>query len=258
MPQDRTRLLHEWYTALETRHLANLRVQEVTRALRALSAAYVQRRGPALARSLDSAGKRAAFALFYAPLHLLTTELVVHAVDAATPPPRTILDIGCGTGVAGAAWALASGGTPRVLGSDKHPWAVEEAKWTYRQLRVDGRARVGDVLTLPPVTPGTAIVAAYVLNELSLEARETLETRLLDAAGRGARVLIIEPIARAVTPWWNVTAARFAAAGARADEWRFPVDLPPTLRMLDRAAGLDHRELAARSLYCGGSLSKST
>jgi methylase of polypeptide subunit release factors len=131
-------IFHEWLAALEARHLSNLRVQEVTRALRALSSAYVQRRGPAIGRSLDTAGKRAAFALFYAPLHLLTTDLVVRALGAETNPPRSILDMGCGTGVAGAAWALATGGRPHVTGIDRHPWAVEEARWTYRELRVAG------------------------------------------------------------------------------------------------------------------------
>ena len=36
------------------------------------------------------------------------------------------------------------------------------------------------------------------------------------------------------------------------DEWRFAVDLPPLVRLLDKAAGLDHRELTLRSLYCPG------
>src|SRR6266511_1038147 len=55
-----------WVSELEKRHLADLRIAEVTRALRALSSAYVERRhrgtGPlktrhALDRTLDSAGK---------------------------------------------------------------------------------------------------------------------------------------------------------------------------------------------------------
>ena len=181
-------IFHEWLAALEARHLSNLRVQEVTRALRALSSAYVQRRGPAISRSLDTAGKRAAFALFYAPLHLLTTDLVVRALGAETNPPRSILDMGCGTGVAGAAWALAADGRPHVTGIDRHPWAVEEARWTYRELRVAGRARAGDLVRLPPLAPGTAVIAAYVLNELPAATRELLEARLIDAAGRGARI----------------------------------------------------------------------
>ncbi len=51
----------EWISALPQRHLAEFEFPEVTRALRALSSAYVERRG-ALARgaALDTAGKRAA------------------------------------------------------------------------------------------------------------------------------------------------------------------------------------------------------
>ena len=58
---------------LEKRHLADLRFSEVTRALRALSSAYVERRETALAghKALDGAGKRAAFAMYYGPLHFL-------------------------------------------------------------------------------------------------------------------------------------------------------------------------------------------
>jgi len=251
-PTDTPAIFAEWVAALEARHLTDLRVQEVTRALRALSSAYVERRGETVHRTLDSAGKRAAFALFYAPLHFLATYLVVRALGADTPAPRAILDIGCGTGAAGAAWAVAAGGTPSVTGIDRHPWTVDEAKRTYRDLGLNGRARQGDVARLPRMPPGTAVVAAYVLNELPAAVREPLEGRLIDAAGRGVRVLIIEPISRSVSPWWGSTASRMVAAGGRADEWRFPVDLPPLIQLLDKAAGLDHRELTVRSLYCSG------
>ena len=242
----------EWVAALEARHLSDLRVQEVTRALRAVSSAYVGRRREAVHRTLDSAGKRAAFALFYAPLHFLATYLVVRALGADRPAPRALLDLGCGTGAAGAAWAVAAGGTRPVTGIDRHPWAVDEAKRTYRELGVNGRARRGDVARLPPMPPATAVVAAYLLNELPAAVREPLEGRLIDAAGRGVSVLIIEPISRSISPWWDATASRMAAAGGRADEWRFLVDLPPLIQLLDKAAGLDHRELTVRSLYCSG------
>src|SRR5215217_3496791 len=89
----------DWLTALEARHLADLRVPEVTRALRALSSAYVERRHKvASGATLDSNGKRAAFALFYAPLHFIATDHVVRALGAVAPVPRAILDLGCGTG----------------------------------------------------------------------------------------------------------------------------------------------------------------
>jgi methylase of polypeptide subunit release factors len=238
-----------WLAALEQRHLSDLRVPEVTRALRALSSAYVERRHKVeVGATLDSKGKRAAFALFYGPLHFLAISHVVEALGAATPPPSTIVDVGCGTGVAGAAWARAAGGAPRVSGIDRHPWAVEEARRTWKDLGVIGQARVGDAGRLPRVSGTDAIVAAYVLNELAVAARTALEDQLAAAAARGARALIVEPIARSVAPWWEDTHRRL---GGRSDEWRIPIELPPMLRLFDKAAGLNHRELTLRTLYLG-------
>jgi methylase of polypeptide subunit release factors len=171
MNQDTTAMnevISSWLSALEARHLADLRVPEVTRALRALSSAYVERRHPRAADdggqqrvkgTLDSAGKRAAFALFYAPLHLLAISQVLRTLDANHPAPDAIVDLGCGTGVAGAAWALIAGLTPVVTGIDRHPWAIQEALWTYRQLGVRGRARQGDLARVPIPRRGAVIAA---------------------------------------------------------------------------------------------------
>lgn len=253
------RVFDEWLTQLEARHLADLRVPEVTRALRALSSAYVERRHKVAAgATLDSAGKRAAFALFYSPLHFLATLHVVHALSATGGTIRSIVDLGCGTGAAGAAWAVAAGGSLSVLGVDRHPWAVEEARWTYRQVHVNGHARQGDLARAPIPAPGSAVVAAYALNELPEAARARVEARLMDAVAGGSRALVLEPISRTVTPWWDATAERVRRAGGRADEWRIPMDLPPLLRLLDRAAGLDHRELKLRSLYMPARSSTAT
>jgi hypothetical protein len=135
-----------------------------------------------------------------------------------------------------------------VIGIDRHPWAVDEARWTYHALGLQGIARQGDA-RLPPMKPRGAIVAAYVLNELSDAARARVVDQLFEAHGRGTRVLVLEPIARGITPWWPATAARTAEAGGRADEWRFPIELPPLLKTLDKAAGLRHDELTVRSLW---------
>ena len=239
-----------WLTALETRHLSDLTTSEVARALRSLSSCYVERRVKlAEGDALATKGKRAAFALFYGPLHFLVTQRIVQSIPSAVGGIREVLDLGCGTGAAGAAWGIETGaGT--VKGYDRHPWAVTEASWTYRHFRLHGRAIQRDIArTRINVTPATAIVVAYAINELSQGVRGALLQELLDAHQHGARVLVIEPIARRLSPWWDEWRDAFQRSGGRADEWRFAVDLPSTQRTFARAAGLDPRELTARSLW---------
>lgn len=240
-----------WLAALEQRHLANLTRPELTRALRALSSCYVERRSKlASGAALEGAGKRAAFALFYGPLHFLTVGAVVRALAANTTRLGAIDDLGCGTGVGGAAVALACVTPPAILGIDRSAWAVAEANWTYAQLGVRGRARVGDVVRDFPGSRqvDSGIVLAYTVNELPDAARSALLPRLVDAVRTGRRVLIVEPIARRDKEWWPEWAARLGAEGARADEWRFAAELPMTLRQIAKGAGLDPRELTARSI----------
>jgi predicted O-methyltransferase YrrM len=130
-----------WVAALEQRHLANLTRSELTRALRALSSCYVERREKlAAGAALEGHGKRAAFALFYGPLHFLTVTALVRALLAHEIAIDVIVDLGCGTGVGGAAWALACATPPAVVGIDRNAWAVQEANWTYKTLGVSGRA----------------------------------------------------------------------------------------------------------------------
>jgi hypothetical protein len=242
-----------WVAALEKRHTAALTFAEIRRALQALSALYVERRDRmAGGAALKGEGKRAAFALYYGPLHLLLVRAVVRELDAARPAPSTVVDLGCGTGVAGAAWALAAGGRPVVEGVDASGWAVDEAGWTYARLGVQGRARKGDAAAARLPGANGAVVAAFTVNELPEGARDRLLDALLAGARRGTRVLVVEPLARRVVPWWGGWTAAFRAAGGREDEWRFPLDAPPVVERLGRAAGLDPRELRGRSLYAGG------
>ena len=237
-----------WLAALDARHLANLTPAEVARALRALSSCYVERRARLTSgAALDSAGKRAAFALFYGPLHFLIVREIVRALGEEIGPLREIADLGCGTGTAGAAWALHCGA--RVLGTDRHPWAVDEANRTYRDLKTSGRASQGDITRVRiNGKKGLGILAAYSVNELKDEFRNTLLQTFVDAQALGARILIVEPIARRLTPWWGHWERAVTQAGGRADEWRFPADLPARQKSLAKAAGLDPRELTARTL----------
>jgi SAM-dependent methyltransferase len=232
--------------ALEQRHLADLRFSDVTRALRALSSAYVERRETALAggAALDGAGKRAAFALYYGPIHFLLVQHIMRELGGM-PAPGTIVDLGCGTGVAGAAVASVAGAT-QVRGIDTHPWALDEARFTYRSLGLGGETRRAHAAKtrFPPDT--SFIVAAFVVNELSERDRAALLANL-----KGQRALIIEPISRRISPWWPEWEKAFIAAGGRSDEWKFRIEPPPIVKRLARAAGLHPEVLTARSLLRG-------
>jgi hypothetical protein len=246
---DVTDAFTSWLDALEARHLADLRFVEVSRALRALSATYVERRQKiSHGAALSGAGKRAAFALFYGPLHYLLIRHIVEQLPGATTPSAQLVDLGCGTGAAGTSWAVTSH-VRRILGIDRNAWAVAEAARTYRHFSLDARTRQGDAAAERLPTEQSSILAAFTVNELSGAQRDALLARLLDRAARGDRVLIVEPLARFVAPWWNTWRDAFHSAGGRGDEWRFRIELPPIVAKLDRAAGLDHREITGRSLW---------
>ncbi len=236
-------------SALESRHLTDLTFSEVSRGLRALSSMYVERRSRlAHGDALSGAGKRAAFALFYSPLHALLIRRIVCGLPDACQVRGTIVDLGCGTGAAGAAWATSATERLKVYGVDRHPWTVEEARWTYRHFELQGRARFCDVqrFSLPA---GSHVLASFVLNELDDGSRHALLNRLLARRKRGSRVLVVEPLAGFVAPWWRVWQRAVEDAGGRVDEWRARLELPPIVRKLDRAAGLNHAEITGRSLW---------
>jgi len=239
-----------WLAALEARHLADLTFPEVARSLRALSATYVERRDRLReGAALSGAGKRAAFALFYGPIHYLLVERIVRELPGATAGAAQLVDLGCGTGAAGAAWARACARKPQIVGVDRHPWALAEAAWTYRELGFRARTIRADAATVALPKPPVLLLAAFALNELTDAARQTLLDRFLERAKRGDRVLVVEPLAGFVARWWDAWKRSFKDAGGRADEWRFQAELPPIVGKLDRAAGLDHRELTGRTLY---------
>lgn len=241
-----------WMAALEARQLGDLRFPEVTRALRALSSAYVERRGGlAHGAALSGAGKRAAFALYYGPLHYLLVRSVIDAVSGATSGSGTLVDVGCGTGSAGAAWASACARPLSIVGVDRHPWALAEAAWSYRTWGLTARTRRVD-LGRDPLPRGDAYLAAFTMNELSDAARSQVMETLLERHRHGAAALIIEPIAGFVAPWWSARLPDVLAAGGRADEWRFDVEPPALVRKLADAAGLSLRALTGRSIWLPG------
>jgi len=242
-----------FHEALERRHLAELTFPEVRRALQALSSLYVERRERmAGGTALEGAGKRAAFALYYGPMHFLLVREIVRALGPGLRRPRHVLDLGCGTGTAGAAWALECAPPARVEGVDRSGWAVAEARWTLGRLGLAGRTTRGDATAVPLPKGPAGLLAAFTVNELDERPRRDLLGRLVEAGRAGSVVLVVEPISRRVTPWWPEWAEAFRGAGGREDEWRFRPALPPRLALLGKAAGLDARELTARTLCLPG------
>lgn len=263
-----------WMDALEVRQLADLTFAEVARALRALSSTYVERRARIQhGAALDGAGKRAAFALFYGPLHHL---LVQHVVSSLGPPFTTVgavVELGCGTAASGMGWARACVRAPRYVGIDRHPWAIAEAKRTCAAFEIPATLRVVDFTRVAlsddqasrsaatrrasrerPILGDTrqgraGVLLAFAVNEIASPAdRETLLTDVLAHGQRGGPVLVVEPLARGAAPWWPEWQRAFEAAGGRADEWRVRATLPPVVEKLDRAAGLKHGQITGRTL----------
>lgn len=225
----------------------------MSRSLGVLSATYVQRRARlADGIALTGRGKRAAFALYFGPLHYLLVRGIVERLPHAAASRRPILDLGCGTGAAGVAWADLGNHRRDVTGVDVSAWALGEAASAYRCFGLRGRTVRGSVAGLTWPRGPLAIVAAFALNELTEPDRAAALRIVLDRVALGDQVLIIEPLAKGVAPWWSVWRREFEAAGGRADEWRFPADLPPLAARLGHAARLHHRDVTGRSLWHGG------
>lgn len=240
-----------WLDALEQRHLRALTFPELRRSVQALSSLYVERRPRLDGRTaLGGAGKRAAFATYFAPLHFLVVREIVRALPKP-PPLRNLIDLGCGTGAAGAAWATEMDTKPHLIGVDQSAWATAEARWTYALFGLHASTQTLNLDTWK-LPPQTAVIAAFTINELSEEGRERWRKQLRTGLQRRPATLVIEPIARRLTSWWDEWAQEWIVLGGREDEWRFRVALPEKLALLDKAAGLDHRELTARSLWFSG------
>ena len=137
--------------------------------MRALSSAYVERRESALAdhKALDGAGKRAAFALYYGPLHFLLVQHIVGELGASISP-RARSSISAAAPASPARPSRPSATPPlRVLGFDTHPWTLDEARFTYKAfgLHSDVRRTHAAKYAFPDDT--SVVVAAFVVNELN-------------------------------------------------------------------------------------------
>jgi hypothetical protein len=126
---------------------------------------------------------------------------------------------------------------------------VAEAQQTWRALRLRGTAVRADAARLRWPRGAAAIVAAYTANEIGQEARGALLSALCARVTRGDALLVVEPIAGAAAPWWDEWRRALEPLGARTHEWRIRPALPSIVERLDRAAGMNHREVTGRTLF---------
>lgn len=241
-----------WLAATVARHTRDLEFREIRKGAQALSSLYVERReGVDLAaRAIEGRGKRAAVATYYAPLHFLTVHHALSQIGVdRLGPVSELYDLGCGTGAAGAAVALALGGSPRIVGVDRSGFLLAEARRTWAAFGLPAGARRG---RLPGAAPrpvaGHLWVLGWAVNEMEERAQADLLALLLRALEGGVRLLVFEPLAGPATPCWPAWARALAARGVQEATAKVRVELPEWLALLDRAAGLDHRVLGARLL----------
>jgi hypothetical protein len=241
-----------WYEALEQRHLAHLTFQEVRKAVQALSQVYVQKRlSLKKGADLNTQGKRAAFALYYTPMHVAVAHHILQSLQVPTlPSGHHLYDCGCGTGAGALAWALHNQAHKgHVHAYDLHRWVLQEAAWNFGFFNIDAHTYVKDITRIPFKPNPQAIVSAYTLNELEESQRNTVTDTFLHHAQQGAHVLVIEPISNQTSPWWNEWEKRCIPYGGTTHTWRFQNPLPQRWKLMDKAAGLDHAVLTAKSMY---------
>ena len=227
-----------------------LSFSELRRGAQALSNDYVSRRieSQGSARALEGRAKRAAFAMFYSPLHYLVARRVLDDSGLTSLPLTRILDVGCGLGAAGAAWAHGSPARPRVWACDKNGWAVQTARASFRELGLRARVERRSVLAMTAPTRGDVILASYVVNELTAAERSEFLAMCLGAR-QSSGILILEPIAIRPLKWWAPWTRAILEAGGREDTWELEIHLPDSLRQIDQASGWDHNRVKARTLW---------
>jgi len=225
---------------------APLTFREIRRGVQALSERYVARRDPA--EALGSPAKRAAFASYFAALHLATAYGAARALgEGALGGVARVVDLGAGSGAAGAGVALALRGAPEILALDRSGFALAEA----RRMAAAFGLRCETQRTLlparvPKLAAGDLAVAGWFVSECDDAARQRVLAALERGVAAGARVLVLEPLAGRIVPWWDDVAARLAAHRIASGSLRWRMQRPDWIARMDKAAGLDHRELGAR------------
>jgi SAM-dependent methyltransferase len=240
-----------WLEETVSRHRRELTFTEIRKGVQALSSLYVERRdeGGLAPRAVEGRGKRAALACYYAPLHFLTVHHAIRMVGDELPAPDRIVDLGCGTGAVGAAAATTLDAGCQIVGCDRSGWALGEARETWNAFGLPGRARRSELPRgIPAPAAGDLWCCGWFLSELLPADREYVLGRLRGGVGRGARVLLLEPLSTRVSPWWQEWCDALEPAGVRSELVRVSIHRPRFIAEMDKAARLDHQVIGGRVL----------
>ena len=241
-----------WLDDTLKRHSRALEFREIRQGVRALSSLWLERRagGELARRAIEGQGKRAALASYFAALHFLTLHHTLeHLGDTTLSGIRRIFDLGCGTGACGAALGAAVPTRTTVFGVDRSAWVLGEARRTWSHFGLRQHTRRAELPEgMPEGSRGDLLMLGWVVNEIDAGPREELRKALRAVLGRGARVLIAEPLARSVSPWWE---SWCEALDARSEIVKLRIERPAWIEEMDRASGLDHSTLGARVLLAG-------
>ena len=243
-----------WLDWLFERHQRDLTFQELRRSVQALSATYVERRKlHAAPRALDGKGKRAAFACFFAPLHFLVVREILAALAARAPCEQILRSR---LRLAGRRPGL--GHEPR---DQAHPRRRRHQPLGHRR----GRPRIC-ASSACMVARGSAICSRRgcrtVPRESSRPSRSTSSTgpaAVVSGSG-SSRPMLWARRSSSSSPSPARSQPRGGPSGKRRSSGRaaeqisgaLPRAYPAACSSWNRAAGLDHHELKARSLWLAG------
>lgn len=245
-------LFDEWLESTLGRYLPPLNFTELRKGVQAISSLYVERRleGRIAARAVEGVGKRAALATYYSALHFLTIHHAIRMLGKETfNDVNRVVDLGCGCGASGAAAATLIPGPPVMLGIDRSGWALEEVPRTWGAFGLTGRWIRGEApLAAPRPVAGDLVVFGWCLSEMDEADRAASFKYLAGALRKGSALLIAEPLAGRILPWWKDWQEELALEGIRGEVIRVAIDRPLFIQDMDKASGLDHQVLGCRIL----------